>query len=187
MNWLAEDFEDLKERLKVIGNHLNPRGLNLHFGCPKGAKPWPSLWNKVEELAREGLARVKEHHDYFIEWQAPSRMYDDGMFWYDLFLFICTAGIAQATGAPEDSSVPISTQASILSSLIGISEYTSVLPADIFKRNWEALGNFIYGFPDLYDKACSSANVLQDGLRKDMILIAAETGLGLRRRLSDIE
>ncbi len=81
-------FKELRERLDVIERRFNSGKANLHFGVLKTATVWTGPWEEVYELIREGLEKVNEHRDYFIELGIPSRMYDDGMYWYDLFLLI---------------------------------------------------------------------------------------------------
>jgi hypothetical protein len=57
-----------------------------------------------------------------------------------------------------------------------VSEYSAVVPADILKRNWEALTNFLIAFPSLAAFAEEMAENLGGGLRKEMILGAASAG-----------
>ena len=88
------EFDELHGRLRGLEERFNPKKLNLHFGAPRDAQVWPGLWTEIEELAREGLNLVNKHRDYFLGRQAPAALYDDGMFWYDLFLFIGAVSIA---------------------------------------------------------------------------------------------
>ena len=97
---LSSEFMGLKERLAALERRFNPEGFNLHFGVQKSSKVWPGFWEELEQLAREGLEMVKKNQDYFISPDAPSHMYDDDMFWYDLFQLIHGAGISHAVSEP---------------------------------------------------------------------------------------
>ena len=67
-------------------------------------------------------------------------MHDDGMFWYDLFLSISVASLQGLT-------VPEWVLRALVEVLVDISHYSLATGGDIFKRNREALGNLLYGFP----------------------------------------
>lgn len=178
----TEDFsvelEPLRERLKRLEGRFNPEGLNLHFGAPKGAHVCPGLWAGISELAREGLGRIEEHREYFLKAKAPSAMYDDGMYWYDLFLFIGAVSIAQANYGDEIEEPDPAISRSVAESLIAISEYTAVVPGDISKRNWEALANFLIAFPQLCPAAAEIIDTFDEGNRKDILLSAVRTAGG---------
>jgi len=155
------EFKELKQRVMAIEKRFNPEKFNLHFGVLKTSMVWPGLWEEIDELSREGLKKVKEHHDYFIEHDVPSRMYDDGMYWYVLFLLIHGVGIAHANGKGPTEPPAIETQRSILSCLVDMSEYSVVIPADIYSRNFEALTAFLRAFPDLAPEAEAFRNPSQ--------------------------
>lgn len=150
---LSKEFAGLNYKLDDLETRFNPKGLNLHFGTPKDAEIWPGLWDEIDGLAGQGLSLVNAHRDYFIRQDTPSRMYDDGMYWYKLFLFIYAVSIAQLHNENPGATPTPGTQESILDSLIDISEYTSVVPGDIYKRNQEALAQFLLAFPDLSGNA----------------------------------
>lgn len=171
----AEDFRPLKNRLIALRKRFNPEELNLHFGAPKEAEVWPGLWSDIEELAQKGLALINKHRDFFLARQAPSAMYDDGMYWYDLFLFIHAVSVAQSHSQNVLDKPSAETVESVLKCLIEISEYSSVVPGDIFKRNWEALAAFLSAFPELANTAASMAEGFEEGLRKQMVLGAAHS------------
>ncbi len=170
-----DEFLELHDNLNDLERRFNPKELNLHFGAPRDAEVWPGLWTDIEGLAREGLDRVSGHRDYFLSQKVPSAMYEDDMFWYDLFLFIGAVSIANAHSESVHDEPSEKTLASILECLIDVSEYTAVIPADIFKRNWEALANFLNAFPALAESAEERAGSLEDGLRREMILGAASS------------
>lgn len=177
----SEEFKYHKERLRALEKRFNPKELNLHFGAPKDAEVWPGLWADIEALAREGLARINMHRDYFLTRKAPSAMYDDGMYWYDLFLLIHAVGISQAHSQNVNDDPLDDTIDSILKCLVEISEYTAVVPADIFKRNWEALADFLFAFPYLAETAAEMAEGFEEGHRKQMVLGAAHYATGRER------
>ncbi len=129
----------------ALEKRFNPEKFNLHFGVRKTSTVWPGLWEKIDELAREGLKKVTEHRDYFLE----RGMYDDGMYWYEMFLLIHGVGVAQDNGQGPTEPPAIETQRSILSCLVEMSEYSVVIPGDIYSRNREALTAFLLAFPDL--------------------------------------
>jgi hypothetical protein len=143
------EFKGLRERLMALEKRFNPEKSNLHFGAPRTSMVWPGLWEEIDELACEGLKKVNEHRDYFLE----QGMYDDGMYWYELFLLIHGVGVAQSNGQGPTELPTLETQRSILSCLVDISEYSVVIPGDIYSRNCEALTAFLWAFPDLESEA----------------------------------
>src|SRR5665647_2395877 len=146
---IAGEFEQLKERLAALEKRFNPEKFNLHFGVLKTSMVWPGLWEEIDELAREGLKKVNENRDYFME----CSLYEDGGYWYDLFLLIHGVGVAQSNGQGPTELPAIETQRSVLSCLVDISEYSVVIPGDIYKRNVEALTAFLWAFPALEPEA----------------------------------
>ena len=146
---IADEFKELREQLMALEKRFNPEKLNLHFGAPKKSMVWSGLWEEIDQLAREGLEKVNEHRDYFLK----NSLYDDGMYWYELFLLIHGVGVAQSHGQGPAELPSLETQRSILSCLVDISEYGVVIPGDIYSRNCEALTAFLWAFPDLESEA----------------------------------
>lgn len=173
MDDYAREFRPLKNHLTALRKRFNPEELNLHFGVPKDAEVWPGLWSEIEELAQKGLALINKHRDFFLTRRDPSAMYGDGMYWYDLFLFIHAISIAQAHSQNVHDEPSAETVDSVLKCLIEISEYTAVVPGDIFKRNWEALAGFLFAFPGLAGTAVSMAEGFEEGHRKQIVMSAA--------------
>jgi hypothetical protein len=124
---IAGEFKELRERLVALDKRFNPEKLNLHFGAPRTSTVWSGLWEEIDQLAREGLKKVNEHRDYFLE----NGMYDDGGYWYELFLLVHGAGVAQSHGQGPAELPSLETQRSILSCLVDISEYGVVLSLEI--------------------------------------------------------
>lgn len=143
------EFDELKEQLIALERRFNPEKLNLHFGAPRTSVVWSGLWEEIDVLAREGLKKVNEHRDHFIE----KSLYADGGYWYDLFLLIHGVGVAQSNDQGPTEFPTIETQRSILSCLVDISEYSVVVPGDIYMRNIDALTAFLWAFPDLESEA----------------------------------
>jgi len=145
---IAAQFDELHSRLRELETRCNPGKENLHFvpAIQVDAALFPALL----ALAQQGVARVRELSWHFSE----HPLYDDGMFWYNLFLLVSNAGVqAWRDGLAPDVSSDTARQ--IVEALVDISEFSSVHRGDIVKRNHEALGNIMYGLysPQLSDVA----------------------------------
>jgi len=129
-------FAPLHERLRTLERRLNPTKQNLHFGGQLNVVP--DDFDELLALASEGLRAVRNEDAYFRQ----HALYDDGMFWYDLFLLISAASLHGRTGM----AVPESVLRPLVEVLVDISHYSMRHGGDITKRNHEALGNVLYGF-----------------------------------------
>jgi hypothetical protein len=132
-------FAPLRERLRAFERRVNPKQENLHFGGQLNIAP--KDFDELLALASEGLRAVRNHDVYF----KKHPLYDDGMFWYELFLLI---SVASRQGVTVSESV----LRSLVEVLVDMSHYSlapyggRLVPVDIIKRNHEALGNLLWGF-----------------------------------------
>ena len=133
------DFVELHDRLRVLEKKYNPHDENLHW-YPL-AQVDRELYDTLLSLAGEGLKTVHRHYDYF----SRGSLYDDGMFWYDLFLMISSAA-CRAKKDNAQKAVPNELLEKLVEYLVDISEFSTVHGGDITKRNYEALGNTLWAF-----------------------------------------
>ncbi len=167
------DFVGLRLELMDLEERFNPRGEKLEFKAPRAAKAWPGLWDEVEKLAREGLDKANGHRDYLVRSEEePSRLRDDGDFWYDLFLLIGSASSDWAS-KPHPPALPLETLESILRSLLAVTEFTSSRESDIQQRNAQALRTFCAAFPGLGPSAEMWAERQPPGIARGMARAAA--------------
>lgn len=141
-NKIEKEFEIIHSKLRQLKQTYNPSGENLHFYNLEKADV--ELYAKLLELAREGLDKVRKHSVYF----SRHALYDDGMFWYELFLTIGAAAL-RIRADQNQQNISENVIRELTELLIDISEFTCVHPAqggDIYKRSYEALGNMLYGF-----------------------------------------
>lgn len=137
---IMADFQEIHARLRQIEKAHNPQGENLHFFPVAQADA--SLYVDLLQLARKGLAKIRQHRDYFLK----HALYDDGMFWYDLFLLISAGGVRVKAGKSRSSITPEVING-LTEVLVEISVYTVLgIGGDIIKRNYEALGNTLWAF-----------------------------------------
>ena len=137
---IKADFQEIHARLRQLEKAHNPQDENLHFVPIVQADA--SLYVALLQLAREGLAKVRQHRDYFLKHD----LYDDGMFWYDLFVLISAGGVRVVADKGRSSITPEVING-LTEVLVEISEYTVLgIGGDIIKRNYEALGNTLWAF-----------------------------------------
>ena len=132
-------FEPLRKRLQEITQRGSPSGSNLHFHSLDFTDA--SLFQEIVALARDGRDAVNKHREYFLS----ASLYDDGMFWYYLFLVIGATAL-RVRGDGKQETIPKEALGQLAGALIEMAEYSTVRPGDIAKRNWEALGNLAYCF-----------------------------------------
>jgi hypothetical protein len=151
-NAIEEAFADLRARVGQINQAYNPDDENLHFVPSLEANV--QLYSEILALARDGLARVIAYEWYF----SSHALYADGMFWYDLFLLISSAGV-QARRQHLAEQVPQDVVRGLVEVTVDIMRFSVVHLGDIVKRNHEALGNTLHGFysPALMDLARTRA------------------------------
>ena len=137
---IADDFGELKDRLKRYVETAAPSDKNLHFARFQNLDE--ESWVELSKLARDGLAKVQEHDEFF----AGHDLYDDGMFWYELCLAISSTAVSYrpATG----KSPTIDQVGDLADLLVNISRYAARSPSDMLKRNREALGNVLWSADD---------------------------------------
>ncbi len=136
---IEADFEETHNRLRNIEKLYNPHKLNLHFDDLPRADA--ELYRELLVLSREGLEKVKHHGEYF----SSHSLYDDGMFWYDLFLLINAAALKIIRDGIQ-TEIPREIAMELIENLIEITTYSTVHLGDIIKRNHEALGNSLIAF-----------------------------------------
>jgi hypothetical protein len=136
---IEADFEEIHGRLREVEKVYNPQKLNLHFDALQRADA--GLYKELLILTREGLEKVKSHGDYF----SNHALYDDGMFWYDLFLVISAAALSIVRNGKK-TNIPQNVVMELIENLVEISTYSTVHTGDIVKRNYDALGNTLIAF-----------------------------------------
>ncbi len=136
---IEEDFEEIHNRLRDIEKLYNAHKLNLHFDDLPRADA--ELYRELLVLSREGLEKVKHHGEYF----TSHSLYDDGMFWYDLFLLINSAALRIIRDGNQ-TEIPREIAMELIENLIEITTYSTVHLGDIKKRNHAALGNSLIAF-----------------------------------------
>lgn len=159
MNSAVEaEFQELHAKLRKLEQLYNPSGQNLHFECL--CRVDAELYVALLELAEGGLQIVHSHREYF----SSHRLYDDGMFWYDLFLMI-SAAAGRVHHDEAQATIPAPLIKSLTKLLVRISEFALVFPkGDITKRNYEALANTLWAFhnEELVQAAREKANQMND-------------------------
>ncbi len=159
VNKIENEFKIMHSKLRQLEQIYNSREKNLHFNSLEKADA--ELYSHLLELAQEGLEKVHKHFDYF----SKHSLYDDGMFWYDLFLVISAAALRiKANRDQQDIPENIVKELTVL--LVDISEFSSLYPSDIQKRNHEALGNTLYGFYSKDLLALARKRSRESGLKK---------------------
>lgn len=136
---IEADFEEIHNKLRYNEKFYNPNKLNLHFDDLPRADA--ELYRELLVLSREGLERVKHHGEYF----TSHPLYDDGMFWYDLFLLVNSAALRIIRDGNQ-TDIPREIAMELIENLIEITAYSTFHLGDITKRNYEALGNTLIGF-----------------------------------------
>ena len=137
-NNIEDDFKIIHSELRKLEKIYNPYEKNLHFFNLE--KVDDKLYSQLLSLAREGLATVQKHRDYF----SSHVLYDDGMFWYDLFLIISAAAL-KVKADKKQQEIPGNIVEELTKLLVDMVEF-SMPGGDIVKRNHEALGNTLYCF-----------------------------------------
>ncbi len=139
---IERDFSELHSRLRRLEKVYNPEGKNLIF-YPL-SKAHAELYSALLSLSRQGLDAVHRRRDYFLQ----HVLYDDGMFWDDLFEMTSAAAL-RIMADKGQMTIPGELVRELTEILVEISEYATVDPGDCTKRAYEALGNTLLAF---YDK-----------------------------------
>ena len=153
---ISRHFEQVQSDLWQLEKVYNPKQSNLHFHELTGTDA--ALYAKLLLLAQKGLEIVRRNRKHFSQFP----LYDDGMFWYHLFLLLNAASCA-VIGQPErKKDVPPEIIRELIEILIDISEFSTVHDGDIVKRNHEALCNTLYAFysPELAELARTRAKAI---------------------------
>ena len=139
-------FQKVLSRLRQLEKRYSSPKADLHFEML--ARGDADLFPALAELCAEGLTLIESNHAWF----ASHSLYDDGMFWYDLFLTVSAASLR--VGADHAQAyIPVSLVEQIAVCLIRISPYAD--GGDIATRNYEALGNTLL----VFDQAISPPRV----------------------------
>lgn len=138
---VAKDFAPHRTRLKRLEQRYTTRASNLHFDQLTHGDA--DLYPSILELAKRGLVTLRQHHRFF----SKHALYDDGMFWYDLFVFI-SAAARRIQADRAQTYVPVAIVDRLIEILARMIRYSNVHPGDIAKRNDEALGNTLLAFYD---------------------------------------
>jgi hypothetical protein len=138
MSEIETAFKRVKTSLKDLMEQYNPKGENLHFTHLEN--PDSQLYSQLVDLPREGLKLANNYKKIL-----KRELYDDGMFWYDLCQAISSAalGVKQKNNQEEIPQEPVK---ELLRILVQISEFSVGTGGDMYKRNYEALGNTLYAF-----------------------------------------
>ena len=101
-----------------------------------------ALYRRLLALAIEGLRVVQKHRSYF----SRESLYEDGMFWYDLFQLINAAGGRVWQHGDDVTNVPADIAKSLARVLVDISRFSTATGGDILQRNAEALASTLLAF-----------------------------------------
>lgn len=162
---VAADFQELHVELRKLEQVYNPSGEDLHFEnlCRADAE----LYSALLDLAKSGLEKVHSHRKYF----SRNRLYDDGMFWYDLFVMV-SAAAGRVHHDKVQRIIPIAIVESLTEQLVQIIEFSLVFPqGDITKRNYEALRNTLWAFhsEELLDIAKKTAHQMDNSSVQEFV------------------
>lgn len=136
-------FEDLHARLKSLEQSYNPERENLHFSMLDRSDA--DIYGELLSLAQDGLRKVRQNRSFFLK----NRLYDDGMFWYELCLLISSAVLTTA-GYHQQETVRKDILINLIETLVDIAEYSTTGDGDdMWKRSHEALGNTLLAFDDV--------------------------------------
>lgn len=137
---VRESFAFLHKELDAFIEDAKPTDEDLHFA--RFRRLDREAITRLTRLAHHGRTAVLGFDPYFQEYD----LYEDGTFWYDLFLTISITALSYQ----EASSEPIEPSAfdTLVITLVLISEYATRRYGDITKRNEEALGNILWATQD---------------------------------------
>ena len=135
------DFKEMQARLRQLGKKYNPEEKNLLFEVIPTADA--ELFHNLSQLSGRAIEIVKDdEHRYSRNTAYALVMFD---FWYDFFLIIHAASnrVMKSANADDFSQEIIYR---IIEDLIDISEFSTIVMGDLYKRNYEALGNTLLAF-----------------------------------------
>jgi hypothetical protein len=140
---IRDSFKEMQVQLGKLEKKYNPQVKNLHFETEAIPKVDEKLFANLLQLSGEAIEIIKDEQDrYSNRTPYASAMFN---FWYDYFLIISSASIRVKNLAnPGDFSKE--TIWGIIEDLIDISEFSIIVSGDLYKRNYEALGNTLLAF-----------------------------------------
>jgi hypothetical protein len=138
---VSADFDEARSRLAALIRSYRKGEEELHFEPLERVDT--ELFSGLANLAQEGVRLVRKHHGHF----ARHPLYDDGMFWYNLFV-ASSAAAGRILTDGRLPSIPREHPEALIDSLVSISRYSTVHEGDIWKRNHEALGSMTCAFYD---------------------------------------
>jgi len=134
-------FREMLAQLRELEKKYNPEVKNLHFEAIPRTDV--ELFNTLLQLSARAMEIVKEdEHRYSRNTDYALAMFD---FWYDFFLIINAASnrVLESSNADE---FPKEAIYRIIEDLIDVSEFSTIVLGDLYKRNCEALGNTLLAF-----------------------------------------
>ena len=170
---IAAYFEEILDQLRQIEEKYNPKENNLHFAAEAIPQADEELFCNLLQLSGKAIAIVKDEKDHYLN-STPyaGRMFK---FWYDYFMIVSSASIrVKATANSADISQ--ATIYSIIKELIYISEFSIIVSGDLYKRNYEALGNTLLAFysDDLMNLIKKEKTITKGKLVKDFLDMTIE-------------
>ena len=136
-------FEEIHHQLDRLEKKYNPKRNNLHFADEAIPKADERLFYDLLQLSGKAIEIVKSEQDRYSNKTAYAHAMFD--FWYDYFLLISSASIQVKRSANSDEFHE-ETIHRIIDELIYISEFSIIVSGDLYKRNFEALGNSLIAF-----------------------------------------
>jgi hypothetical protein len=101
------------------------------------------LFQDLLRLARDGLNALQDVRDQF----PAISLYDDGMFWYELFEYT-NASCGRIWQGHDDVTLPANVKENLALILVEVSWFSTATGGDIEKRNGEALASTLLAFAD---------------------------------------
>ncbi len=136
-------FEEIHHQLHRLERKYNPKGNNLHFADEAIPKADEKLFYNLLQLLGRAIEIVKDKQNRYSNKTAYAHAMFD--FWYDYFLLISSASIRVKLSANSDD-FPQEVIYRIIEELIYISDFSTIVSGDLYKRNFEALGNTLIAF-----------------------------------------
>jgi len=174
------DFGELTGKIERFETEVNPARENLHFGVSLVVDESTIL--KLTALVESCLAVTLKRRDVLTA--EVDRLYESP--WYDLFLLVSRVTLNVASNGLV---VHPDSLTALADCLVEMCELTIVEaddedwePYDITKRNFEALGNLIYAFPETAEHVRAKGGLAQRAVSRLFILDAVASGLSARRR-----
>lgn len=160
-NKIKAEFSIPLTKLKEIEREYNPKDDNLHFS--RIENPDRKLFELLLEISKEGINIVRRYRNSFLKYG----LWFADIFWYDLFLLISASSINLKKNLELQRSLQDNIKELVVI-LVNISEYSTSVNGDMFKRNQEALGNLIIACycKDLIELALNKSSELNDKVKE---------------------